>query len=125
MSSYENQDELYSRPVRAGKRTYFFDVKSTRGKDLYMTITESKRRFDDHGNVSYSKHKIFLYREDFEKFEEGFLDAVDKIQELMATGEYRDPIAERAAQESEAPSEEDSSNPNGSNSEEDIAFDDL
>ena len=45
MSSYENQDELYSRPVRAGKRTYFFDV-ATRGKDLYMTITESKRRFD-------------------------------------------------------------------------------
>ena len=125
MSSYENQDELYSRPVRAGKRTYFFDVKATRGKDLYMTITESKRRFDDHGNVSYSKHKIFLYREDFEKFEEGFLDAVDKIQELMATGEYRDPIAERAAQESEAPSEADSSNQEDTNSEEDIAFDDL
>lgn len=125
MSSYENQDELYSRPVRAGKRTYFFDVKATRGKDLYMTITESKRRFDDHGNVSYSKHKIFLYREDFEKFEEGFLDAVDKIQELMATGEYRDPIAERAAQESKAPSEADSSNQEDTNSEEDIAFDDL
>ena len=125
MSSYENQDELYSRPVRAGKRTYFFDVKATRGKDLYMTITESKRRFDDHGNVSYSKHKIFLYREDFEKFEEGFLDAVDKIQELMATGEYRDPIAERAAQESEATSEVDSADQDGANSEEDIAFDDL
>ncbi len=125
MSSYENQDELYSRPVRAGKRTYFFDVKATRGKDLYMTITESKRRFDDHGNVSYSKHKIFLYREDFEKFEEGFLDAVDKIQELMATGEYRDPIAERAAQESEAPSEVVSSDQDDANSEEDIAFDDL
>ena len=125
MSSYENQDELYSRPVRAGKRTYFFDVKATRGKDLYMTITESKRRFDDDGNVSYSKHKIFLYREDFEKFEEGFLDAVDKIQELMATGEYRDPIAERAAQESEAPSETDSSTQEGAKSEEDIAFDDL
>ena len=125
MSSYENQDELYSRPVRAGKRTYFFDVKATRGKDLYMTITESKRRFDDHGNVSYSKHKIFLYREDFEKFEEGFLDAADKIQELMATGKYRDPIAERAAQESEAPAEGDSSDQDGANNEEDIAFDDL
>lgn len=125
MSSYENQDELYSRPIRAGKRTYFFDVKATRGKDLYMTITESKRRFDDHGNVSYSKHKIFLYREDFEKFEEGFLDAVDKIQELMATGEYRDPIAERAAQESEVSAEADSSNQEDSTSEEDIAFDDL
>lgn len=124
MSSYENQDELYSRPVRAGKRTYFFDVKATRGKDLYMTITESKRRFDDHGNVSYSKHKIFLYREDFDKFEDGFLDAVDKIKELMETGEFRDPIAERASQEqqeNEASSEAESA----SSSDDDIAFDDL
>ena len=124
MSSYENQDELYSRPVRAGKRTYFFDVKATRGKDLYMTITESKRRFDDHGNVSYSKHKIFLYREDFDKFEDGFLDAVDKIKELMETGEFRDPIAERASQEqqeNEAPPEAESA----SSSDDDIAFDDL
>ncbi len=124
MSSYENQDELYSRPVRAGKRTYFFDVKATRGKDLYMTITESKRRFDDAGNVSYSKHKIFLYREDFEKFEEGFLDAVDKIQELMETGEFRDPIAEREAKEAEAPVEETATSDTPS-SEDDIAFDDL
>ena len=124
MSSYENQDELYSRPVRAGKRTYFFDVIATRGKDLYMTITESKRRFDDHGNVSYSKHKIFLYREDFDKFEDGFLDAVDKIKELMETGEFRDPIAERASQEqqeNEAAPEAESA----TSSDDDIAFDDL
>ena len=132
MSSYENQDELYSRPVRAGKRTYFFDVKATRGKDLYMTIAESKRRFDGHGNVSYSKHKIVLYREDFDKFEDGFLDAVDKIKELMETGEFRDPIAERQAQSQEevqgdneavenTPTEEHSEG----NSEDDIAFDDL
>ena len=134
MSSYENQDELYSRPVRAGKRTYFFDVKATRGKDLYMTITESKRRFDDHGNVSYSKHKIFLYREDFDKFEDGFLDAVDKIKELMETGEFRDPIAERQAQEQEqedsAPSDDANegaapADDSAGNSEDDIAFDDL
>ena len=107
-------------------------MKATRGKDLYMTITESKRRFDDHGNVSYSKHKIFLYREDFDKFEDGFLDAVDKIKELMETGEFRDPIAERQAQEQEsaeagnvadetAPAAE---QPEAS-SEDDIAFDDL
>ena len=132
MSSYENQDELYSRPVRAGKRTYFFDVKATRGKDLYMTITESKRRFDDHGNVSYSKHKIFLYREDFDKFEDGFLDAVDKIKELMETGEFRDPIAERQAQEQEsaetgndADETATSDEPSEASSEDDIAFDDL
>ena len=101
MSDYgnENREELYSVRVRAGKRTYFFDVKETRGKDLYMTITESKRNFDNDGNVHYQKHKLFLYREDFEKFEDGFLDATDKIKELMATGEYRDPIAERNAAE--------------------------
>ena len=64
---------------------------------MYMTITESKRRFDDDGNVHYQKHKIFLYREDFQNFEEGFVAAVEKIDELMATGDYRDPIAEREA----------------------------
>lgn len=117
MSDYNNKEELYSRPVRAGKRTYFFDVKATRGKDLYMTITESKRRFEDDGSVNYQKHKIFLYREDFEKFEEGFLDAVDKIQELMSSGEYRDPIAERAEVEGNG---EAKSNDSG-----DLEFDDL
>ena len=124
MSSYENQDELYSRPVRAGKRTYFFDVTATRGKDLYMTITESKRRFDDQGNPSYTKHKIFLYREDFDKFEDGFLDAVDKIKELMETGDFRDPIAERAAKE-EQPEEKASSSEDSASSDDDITFDDL
>ena len=102
MSSYENQDELYSRPVRAGKRTYFFDVKATRGKDLYMTITESKRQTHASGDVSYSKHKLFLYKEDFEKFADGLRDSLDKISELQGTdgfqsGEHNGP--ERAASE--------------------------
>tara|TARA_B110000503_G_scaffold133561_1_gene211241 strand:- start:328 stop:753 length:426 start_codon:yes stop_codon:yes gene_type:complete len=100
MSDQPNREELFSHPVRAGKRTYFFDVKATRGQDLYMTITESKRRFEDDGSVHYQKHKIFLYREDFANFEHGFIAAVDKIQELMATGNYRDPMAERLAAES-------------------------
>jgi len=107
MSDYGNdnrdREELYSVRVRAGKRTYFFDVKETRGKDLYMTITESKRNFDNSGNVNYSKHKLFLYREDFEKFEDGFIDATDKIKELMTSGEYRDPIAERKAHDEANP----------------------
>ena len=101
-----DREELYSVRVRAGKRTYFFDVKETRGKDLYMTITESKRNFDNSGNVNYSKHKPFLYREDFEKFEDGFIDATDKIKELMTTGEFRDPIAERKANDSDTQKEE-------------------
>ena len=71
-----------------------------------MTITESKRNFDNSGNVNYSKHKLFLYREDFEKFEDGFIDATDKIKELMTTGEFRDPIAERKANDSDTQKEE-------------------
>lgn len=124
MSDQNNREEIYSRPVRAGKRTYFFDVKATRGQDLYMTITESKRRFDDDGNVHYQKHKIFLYREDFANFEEGFVDAVEKIQELMATGNYRDPIAERKAKEQEEPMEA-SDDGNATDASDDISFDDL
>lgn len=125
MSDQNNREEIYSRPVRAGKRTYFFDVKATRGQDLYMTITESKRRFDDDGNVHYQKHKIFLYREDFENFEEGFVDAVQKIDELMATGNYRDPIAERKAKAEAEPVAEESSETEGENVADDISFDDL
>ena len=106
MSDQSNREEIFSKPVRAGKRTYFFDVKATRGRDLYMTITESKRRFDDDGNVHYQKHKIFLYREDFRNFEEGFVEAVEKIDELMATGDYRDPIAEREAKYANSESNE-------------------
>ncbi len=60
--------EIHSKVVRAGKRTYFFDVKSTRNEEYYLTITESKKRFEDNGNFHYEKHKIFLYKEDFEKF---------------------------------------------------------
>ena len=125
MSDQNNREEIYSRPVRAGKRTYFFDVKATRGQDLYMTITESKRRFDDDGNVHYQKHKIFLYREDFANFEEGFVDAVEKIQELMATGNYRDPIAGRKAKEEAEPVAEESTETDGESTADDISFDDL
>ena len=61
-------EDVYSKLVRAGKRTYFFDVKATRGKDYYLTITESKRRIERDGRFAYDKHKIFLYKEDFDKF---------------------------------------------------------
>ena len=72
-----DREEIYSKAVRAGKRTYFFDVKSTRNNDYYLTITESKKRFDNDGNQNFEKHKIFLYKEDFEKVAEG-LDEVPK-----------------------------------------------
>lgn len=73
------QEEIYTKVVRAGKRTYFFDVKATRKDDYYLTITESKKRVGKEGKIFYEKHKIFLYKEDFEKFSEGLKDAVDYI----------------------------------------------
>ena len=72
-------EEIFTKVVRAGKRTYFFDVKATRKEDYYLTITESKKRLGKEGKVFYEKHKIFLYKEDFEKFSEGLKDAVSYI----------------------------------------------
>ena len=73
-------EDVYSKPVRAGKRTYFFDVKATKGNDYYLTITESKRRVDNNGQYAYDKHKIFLYKEDFEKFAEGLEEVIKYIK---------------------------------------------
>jgi hypothetical protein len=84
MSSEQN--EIYSKVVRAGKRTYFFDIKSTKGNDLYITLTESKKTFGEEGEGNYQKHKIFLYKEDFEKFREGLDDVLKKIDELKNIG---------------------------------------
>jgi hypothetical protein len=75
----QDKAEIYSQRVRAGKRTYFFDVKSTRSNDYYLTITESKRRFKDDGYF-YEKHKIFLYKEDFDKFMEALKGTVDHVK---------------------------------------------
>lgn len=74
------KDEIFTKRVRAGKRTYFFDVKATKSeKDFYITITESKRVGDD----EYEKHKIFLYKEDFEKFREALDETVDHVQDQL------------------------------------------
>lgn len=82
-------DDVYSKPVRAGKRTYFFDVKATKGNDYYLTITESKRRVERDGKFVYDKHKIFLYKEDFEKFSEGLKEVIDYIKEKCPVTETR------------------------------------
>jgi hypothetical protein len=85
MEEFENKEkgreEIFSKAVRAGKRTYFFDVKTTKSEDYYLTITESKKRFNgDDGTFSYEKHKLFLYKEDFDKFAEGLQQVIDFIQ---------------------------------------------
>jgi hypothetical protein len=74
------KEKIYSRRVRAGKRTYFFDVKSTRGNDYYLTITESRRHPQGDG-FTYEKHKMFLYKEDFDKFIEALQEAVNFVKE--------------------------------------------
>ena len=77
----ENRDieEIFSKSVRAGRRTYFFDVRSTRAEDYYMTVTESKRDFNEDGTPFYKKHKIYLYKEDFAKFKEALEEISDYI----------------------------------------------
>ncbi len=74
-----DREEIFSKKVKAGKRTYFFDVKSTRGNDYYLTITESKRKPNGDG-FSYEKHKIFLYKEDFLKFVDALNESVDHVR---------------------------------------------
>jgi hypothetical protein len=76
------RNEIYSKSVRAGKRTYFFDVKSTRSGDHYLTITESKKKYDQDGNFHFEKHKLFLYKEDFDKFKDGLVEVIDKVVSL-------------------------------------------
>ncbi|HNP24971.1 MAG TPA: DUF3276 family protein [Panacibacter sp.] len=104
--AYENNDKkmesVYSKRIRAGKRrTYFFDVRATRGNDYFLTITESRKRFNEDG---YDRHKIFLYKEDFNKFIKALGEAVDYVKtELMPdfdfdafNHEYNDNVEENA-----------------------------
>ena len=111
--AYENNDKkmesIYSKRIRAGKRrTYFFDVRATRGNDYYLTITESRKRFDDNG---YDRHKIFLYKEDFNKFIKALGESVDYVKtELMPDFDFdafnHDEVDEYGAEGSAAAAEE-------------------
>jgi hypothetical protein len=89
------REEIYSVAVRDGKRTYFFDVKSTRRDEFYLTITESKKRFEQDGNFHFEKHKIFLYKEDFQKFIDGLQEVVtfidqNQVDEYVSKPEFID-----------------------------------
>lgn len=82
MEDNENngRNEIFSISVRAGKRTYFFDIKATRSETAYLTITESKKKFNnEEGKFVFEKHKLFLYQEDFEKFTKGLTEAIEFI----------------------------------------------
>ncbi len=75
------REDIHSIAVRAGRRTYFFDVKETRKGDYFLTITESKKVFDNEGNFRFQKHKVFLYKEDFGKFSEAFDESIKFIKD--------------------------------------------
>lgn len=119
----KGKSDIFSKAVRAGKRTYFFDVKSTKDDNLYLTVTESKRRFKNDGGYFYEKHKLFLYKEDFIKFTEGLNEVVEYIRQNNPT-----PVVEQTYNPSA-----DHSNHSSSDSEEvpenknfsDVDFDDL
>uniref|UniRef100_UPI003216F92A DUF3276 family protein n=1 Tax=uncultured Draconibacterium sp. TaxID=1573823 RepID=UPI003216F92A len=93
------KQEIHSKVIRAGKRTYFFDVKSTRSDEYYLTITESKKRYGDNGKFSYEKHKIFLYKEDFEKFIDSLKDVVDYIYDKQPDQEVPEVAEEQETEE--------------------------
>lgn len=82
MEEQKDRNEIFSKRVRAGKRTYFFDIKATRSNDYYLTITESKRKYKEDG-FTYEKHKIFLYKEDFAKFVNALSETVDHVKEEL------------------------------------------
>ncbi|MEL6539559.1 MAG: DUF3276 family protein [Bacteroidota bacterium] len=83
MEERNDNNEVYSQRIKAGKRTYFFDVKTTRANDYYLTITESRKRYNDNGDFSYEKHKIFLYKEDVNKFFKALSETIAHIKEKL------------------------------------------
>ncbi len=91
MEEKNERGEIFAKRVKAGKRTYFFDLKSTRSEDFFLTITESKRRFSPDGTFVFEKHKIFLYKEDFAKFIEALNESFDKVKELMPDYDFNKP----------------------------------
>lgn len=102
-SQEKYRQEIHSKVIRAGKRTYFFDVKSTRNNEYYLTITESKKKYTDKGKFHYEKHKVFLYQEDFDKFkdslDEVFRFIADNQPEIMPKDERKEEPVESAASE--------------------------
>ncbi len=115
-----DQEEIYSKVLRAGRRTYFFDVRSTKAGDYYLTITESKKFTNDDGSFHYKKHKIYLYKEDFVSFREIMEEMMDYIIDEKGV----EVISER--HQKDFKKEEDTSNTNGSTeSFTDVDFDDI
>ncbi|MCB0399237.1 MAG: PUR family DNA/RNA-binding protein [Winogradskyella sp.] len=129
MSDYEmtDKEEIYSKVLRAGRRTYFFDVRATKADDYYLTITESKKFTNDDGSYHYKKHKIYLYKEDFSEFNEILAEMTDYIinekgEEVISERHQKDFKREDDFETQEAKT---SGDLNGTDSFTDISFDDI
>jgi len=115
-----DQEEIFSQVLRAGRRTYFFDVRETKAGDYYLTITESKKFTHDDGSFHYKKHKIYLYKEDFEEFN----DILKKSTDFVLNEKGEEVISERHQKDYQRPNEEDENESNVENSSSD-SFTDL
>ncbi len=118
-----DQEEIHSKVMRAGRRTYFFDVRSTKAGDYYLTITESKKFTHDDGSFHYKKHKIYLYKEDFE----GFRENVEEMMDFIIDEKGTEVISERHQKDFKKEDEEPSENGEAKSTDSftDVSFDDI
>jgi hypothetical protein len=125
------KEEIHSKVLRAGRRTYFFDVRATKAGDYYLTITESKKFTNDDGSFHYKKHKIYLYKEDFSTFRENVNEMIDFIiaekgEEVISERHQKDYKKESDLEDSQASTNSEETTPvNGTQSFTDIDFDDI
>ncbi len=120
---YVEQEEIYSQVLRAGRRTYFFDVRETKAGDYYLTITESKKFTHDDGSFHYKKHKIYLYKEDFSEFSE----ILNKATDFIVSEKGQEVISERHQKDYHKPGEDEinDSEESSNNSFTDVSFEDI
>jgi len=123
--NYNDQEEIFSQVLRAGRRTYFFDVRATKADDYYLTVTESKKFTNDDGSFHYKKHKIYLYKEDFAEFNEMLKAATDYIIDEKGEEVISDRHQSNYTKESENTSEETATEAPTSESFTDVSFDDI
>lgn len=127
MSEHEktNEDEIFAKVIRAGRRTYFFDVRSTKADDYYLTITESKKFTNDDGSFFYRKHKIYLYKEDFQNFQEALKEATDFVIEEKGEEVISERHQPNYNPESEHSFSDDSSTANQTEKFTNVSFEDI
>jgi len=128
MADNRDMEEIFSKSVRAGRRTYFFDVRSTRAEDYYLTVTESKRDFNEDGTPFYKKHKIYIYKEDFTSFKEALSEVTDYIikekgEEIISNTKHK--IEKKETEEVKETSAETPAEEKPSTDFTEVSFDDL